>query len=40
MLADLKSALSQSTTAVFEDFLGVVALFSMLVALLCLPGSF
>ena len=40
MLAELKFALSQSTSAVVEDMLGLVALVCVLIGALCLPGSF
>ena len=40
MLAELKFALSQSTSEVVEDMLGLVALFCVLIGALCLPGSF
>ena len=40
MLKELKSAFSQSTSALVEDMLGLVALFCVLIGALCLPGSF
>jgi hypothetical protein len=40
MLEELKFVLSQSTSAVVEDMLGLVALFCVLIGALCLPGSF